>query len=748
MAKRQETEFPTKRQILEFIQKSQGSVGKREIARAFKIRGNDRTRLNDILRDLRASGDLARGRGRRFDNPGTLRKVAVIEITGLDKDGDPLARPANWDENAPPPTIYLQPNNTGVAPRIGDRVLARISPADDGTYSARTIKQLDSSTNNVLGVFKVVGESGRIIPTNRRIRSEFSVQAGSERGATPGDIVEAQTLGSRKYGLREARIVDVVASGSEPRAPSLIAIHTHGIPTKFSPRSIADAGAARSISLEGRTDLRGISLITIDGEDARDFDDAVWAEPDTDPRNIAGWHLVVAIADVAYYVKPDSPLDKDAYERGNSVYFPDQVVPMLPEALSSGMCSLLPGEDRGCLAVHMWIDASGILVRHEFLRGIMRSAARLTYEEVQRAKDNHPDEETTLPSHGIIENLYGAFEALKKARMQRGTMDFEIPERRIHIDQGGDVSGVDSIPRLDSHRLIEEFMINANVAAAETLEGRGAPCMFRIHDRPSLEKVESLRETLTSLGIKLARGQVIKPHVFQNILRKFKNTPQYYLVGTAVLRTQSQATYGPDNIGHFGLSLRRYAHFTSPIRRYSDLLVHRALIGALSLGNDGLQTQTGERFYEIAKHVSFTERRAVDAERDAADRFTAKYLANEVGAEFAGRINSVHRVGVFVTLEESRADGLVPMSLLGADRFEFNPRKQQIEGQATGKVYKMGNTIRVRLEEANTHTGSLAFSVVGQERNSRHGGEKPNRVKGNTHVTKHRRRRAKNRPKT
>ena len=706
-----EIPFPTKEQVLEFVRGHKGAVGKREIARAFNIRGADRARLNGVLRELRDEGNLDKGRGKRFAKPGTLPSVGVIEITGIDQDGDPVARPVTWENDGPPPAVFLSTERKGPAPAVGDRILARLAPSDDGTYIARMIKLLQAAPQRVLGIFQMIGGKGRVIPTNRRIRTEFAIPPGEENGASRGDLVEAQAIGGRSFGLPEARVVEVIGDASGPRAPSLIAIHSNNIPVEFSPAAVADAEAAKPVSADGRTDLRRVPLITIDGADARDFDDAVWAEPDPDDKNKGGWHLLVAIADVSWYVRSGKPLDQDAHDRGNSVYFPDRVVPMLPEELSNGLCSLVPNEDRGCLAAHMWIDAGGNMKRHEFIRGIMRSAARLTYEQVQTARDGETDDTTGPLIDDVIAPLYGAFEALQSARIRRGTIDLDLPERKVRLDHKSNVAAIDPVERLDSHRLIEEFMISANVAAAEALERKDAPCMFRIHDQPSQEKVEGLREVLSSVGIKLAKGQVIKPEVFQRIVAQVIGKPEARTVNMAVLRSQAQAEYSPANLGHFGLALRRYAHFTSPIRRYSDLLVHRSLITACGLGNDGLRPDDGDRFAELGKHISSTERRAVSAEREAIDRFTTIFLSDQVGAEFTARINGTHRAGLFVTLTETGADGLVPMSMLGDDRWDYDEQHQQVRGRGTGVTYRIGDPVKVTLVEANVHTGSMAFSI-------------------------------------
>ena len=701
---------------------SEGPVGKREIARAFDIRGTDRARLNDLLRELRREGELDRGKGRRFGEPGTLPNVGVVVVTALDSDGDPIAQPMAWNHPGDPPVVFVAPDRRR-APAIGDRLLARLSANPDGTYTARVIKLLESAPHRVLGIFRMVSGQGRIVPTNRRIRTEFVVPRGFENGASGGDLVIAESARGRSMGLPEARVVERVGSVHTPRAPSLIAIHGNDIPTAFTHQALADADAAKPVSPDGRTDLRGFPLVTIDGTDARDFDDAVWAEPDEAGENRGGWHVIVAIADVAWYVRPGAPLDRCAYERGNSVYFPDQVVPMLPEALSNGLCSLVPGEDRGCLAAHMWIDRHGNLLNHQFVRGIMRSAARLTYEQVESARRGYPDDSTRPLMEDVIAPLYGAFEALHAAREARGTIDLDLPERRVVLDSKGHVVDIAPVERLDSHRLIEEFMIAANVAAAETLERRTAPCMYRIHDQPSLEKIQGLREALASVGIRFNLGEVVRPQMFQRIVAGVAGRPEAHMVNMAVLRAQAQAEYAPTNIGHFGLALRRYAHFTSPIRRYADLLVHRSLIATLGLGNDGLRAEDAERFAEYGKHISFTERRAVDAERDAVDRFTAMYLSDRVGANFTARVNGVHRAGLFITLDDTGADGLVPMSMLGDERFVLDDVAQKITGRDSGTTYRIGDPLTVTLEEVNIHTGSLVFSVGG-------GGNRPARRSG------------------
>ncbi len=705
--------FPTRDQILEYIKGSSGRVGKRELARAFRLDTAQKPELLRVLRELEDAGALGRSQGRRYRQGGSLPSVAVLEILDVDVDGELSARPASWAEATPPPKIVMiLDRGSRAAVSRGDRVLARLTPLAAGAYEARIIRRLHAGPARALGIYKLVDGKGRLLPVDRRAKEEFEVAAADSAGAEPGDLVWADVDQGRAVGLRRARVVERCGPALGPRSISLITIHDHDIPVRFTQEALDLAEAAGPVTLAGRTDLRSTPLVTIDGEDARDYDDAVWAEPDDDPANTGGWHLLVAIADVAWYVRPGGALDRAAYERGNSVYFPDRVVPMLPEALSNGWCSLIPGEDRSCLAVHLWIDANGNLRRHRFIRGLMRSAARLTYRQVQAARDGQPDAATEPLADGVIAPLFGAYLALNEARMKRGVLELDLPERRVIIDPAsGGIERVEFRERLDSHKLIEEFMICANVAAAEALEAAKRPCMYRIHDQPPEDKLESLREFLETLAISLPRGQVVRAVDLNRILEKAAGRPEARLVSDVVLRTQSQAVYSPVNIGHFGLALRRYCHFTSPIRRYADLMVHRALIDGARLGDGGGDGGgLGDvDFAKAGEHISATERRAATAERDALDRFTAAYLADRIGAEFAARINGVTRFGLFVTLNENGADGLVPISTLPDDFYVHEEKTHRLVGRRSKLEFRLGDRLDVRLVEANPITGGMIF---------------------------------------
>ncbi len=692
--------LPTREAVRAFVAASPGRVGKREIAREFGIGPELKGELRAMLADLSKDGAIAPAGHRRFTPPGRLPDATVVRVTGTDADGEPIARPIDWEGDGPPPMILMHPERRGqpaLAP--GERVLARLRPIGNGKYEGRTLKRLSDAPGRILGVFRPnPNGGGRVLPTDRRAKAEWRIPPGEEGGAEADEIVSATPLPDAGLGLKPARITERLGKMGDARSVSLICILTHDIPTEFTEEALAAARRARATPLGKREDLRGLGLITIDGEDARDFDDAVFAEREAD-----GFRLVVAIADVAHYVRPGSPLDRAAWTRGNSCYFPDRVVPMLPEELSNGWCSLRPDEDRGCLFVEMRIDGAGRKTAHRFGRGLMRSHARMTYTQVQESHD---------AGEARFDTLYGAFEKLLHARQARGTLDLDLPERQVFLVDGR-VEKILPRPRFDSHKLIEEFMILANVAAAEELERLHRPCMYRVHAPPSEEKLEALRTLLHGMGISLPPGDALHPRDLDRVLKKVAGTEEAPLVNEIVLRAQMQASYSPDNIGHFGLALTRYAHFTSPIRRYADLLVHRALISGLKLGPGGLDTEEPARFPETAEHISATERRAALAERDAIDRYLAAYMADRVGATFPARISGVQRFGVFITVLDSGASGLIPMSGLGDDFYVYDEASQSLSGRRTRVTWHLAQEVEVRLVEASPVTGGMIFAMAG-----------------------------------
>jgi ribonuclease R len=609
------------------------------------------------------------------------------------------------------------PGASSVAERSGRAVLRDLL-RETGEIDARVTRMLDPVRPPMVGVFHLGRKGGKIVPADRRNRNAYRVAERDTGGAEEGELVRAEQLSTEGLGFLRARIVERLGRSSDPAAVSLLAIASYEIPTEFPIAAIAEAEAAPPASSAGRSDLRDIALVTIDGADARDFDDAVWAEPDPDPKNRGGWHIVVAIADVAWYVRPDTALDREARRRSNSVYFPDRVVPMLPEALSNDLCSLKPGVDRACLAVHLWIDAAGGKRRHRFERGLMRSAARLTYEQVQAMREGRNEGGFPLAQERLAA-LYGAFAALAAARAGRGALELDIVEHRVVLDAGRPVA-IAPVARLDSHRLIEEFMILANVAAAEELETQRQSCLFRIHDAPDSEKLNELRAILGAIGLPglgFPKGQAPKPALFNRVLRRAAATPAAALVNDLVLRCQAQAAYSPNNLGHFGLALRRYAHFTSPIRRYADLIVHRALTtGAIGdgRGRDSEALPPGadrEELAAIAEHISAAERRAAAAERAALERYRAIILARSIGSIFTGRISGVAEFGLFVTSAENGANGLVPISTLPGDYYECDKTAHRLIGRRSGRIFRVGDEVSVRLVDADAIGGRLIFGI-------------------------------------
>jgi ribonuclease R len=720
---KQTSSFPTKEAILEFIGKQPGKIGTREIARAFGLKNASRVALKRMLSELMDEGRIE-SRHRKLHHPGTLPSVTLSDITSRDSDGELIAVPTEWDEAAhgAPPKIRIaaprkvRPHEIG---GVGDRALLRVEETgdDEVRYTGRVIKIIDRAPERVLGIFRSMpGGGGRLVPIDKKQSGkEFSIPPSATKDARDGDLIAVHLIRQGRFGLPAAQVQERLGSIKSERAISLIAIHAHGIPHEFRGDTLAEAEAAKPAGLSGREDWRKLDLVTIDPVDAKDHDDAVHAAPDDDKSNPGGHIITVAIADVAHYVRPGSALDREALARGNSVYFPDRVVPMLPERISNDLCSLRPQEDRAALAVRMIIGGDGRKRSHTFHRVLMRSAAKLNYEQVQRAVDGRPDEQSSPLLDHMLKPLYAAYAALKRARETRGPLDLDLPERKILLKPDGMVDRVATPQRLEAHRLIEEFMILANVAAAEALERAHVPLIYRVHDEPSLEKIEALRKFLETLHISLPKGGTLRPAQFNGILARVKGQDVEHLVNEVVLRSQAQAEYASENYGHFGLNLRRYAHFTSPIRRYADLAVHRALIRAHKFGNDGAPDTADVRaLSEIAAQISATERRAMKAERETADRLIAHFLADRVGATFEGHISGVHRAGLFVKLDETGADGFIPMRTIGADYYNYEEAAHAIVGARTGETHRLGDRVTVKLAEAAPVAGALRFELLSE----------------------------------
>ncbi len=708
------TRIPTKQEVLDWISANPTLTSKRDIAKAFGIKGADRIDLKRILKELEAEGHLEK-RKRSYRDPDRLPPVSVLQVKAPNADGDLFARPLEWHGEGVEPIVLLITRASDPALGEGDRILARLTVVheEDHNYEARLIRRIGTNPRKIVGIFRKGAEGGRIVPIDKAGSTEWLVPEGAVHGAKDGELVEAEQAGPKnRMGLPRARIVERLGDPTAPKAVSLIAIHQHGIPDDFPDKVIDEADKAKPAGLKGREDLRDMPLLTIDPSDARDHDDACYAHADDDPKNPGGHVIWVAIADVAVYVTPGTALDREARKRGNSSYFPDRVVPMLPDRLSGDLCSLHEGVPRACIAVRMQIDAEGNKIGHRFVRGLMRSAASLHYAEVQEAIDGTPNDRTGPLLETVLKPLYAAYAALKKARAVRQPLELDLPERKIVLSDTGEVTSVAFRDRLDAHKLIEEFMILANVAAAETLIAKRRPLLFRVHEEPAPEKLESLRETAQAAGLNLAKGQVLQTRHLNALLNAAAGTEDAELINLTTLRSMAQAYYNPENFGHFGLALRNYAHFTSPIRRYADLIVHRALISAHGWGKDGLTEDEIARLDETATHISDTERRSMMAERDTTDRYLAAYLSERVGNEFSGRISGIARFGAFVKMDETGADGLVPVRSLGREFFHFDREAGTLMGSDTGLIIAIGQRVTVRLTEATPVTGGLELELL------------------------------------
>jgi len=711
--------LPSKEQILEFIQSSDTPAGKREIAKAFGLKGQEKITLKRILKDMAEEG-LIDGKKTAYHRMGGVPKVTVLRVVEID-DGEAIAIPDNWSPDAPgkPPRITMRElkgrgGKRLPALRTGDRVLSRTEETDRG-WIAHPMKKLPARTEGLMGVVELDG-SGKawLVPIDKRVRNSTRIADVGE--AEEGQLVIAERIGrSERAGVK---VVEVIGDPLAPKSFSLIAIAKHGIPHVFAEETLLEAETAAQLELseQHREDLRHVPIVAIDPADARDHDDAIWAEPDGQ----GGFNAIVAIADVSFYVRPGSALDKEARKRGNSVYFPDRVVPMLPEVLSANVCSLKEGVDRAAMVCHLHVDKDGAVNKTRFTRAIVRIHHNIAYEDAQAAIDDG-----SAPKH--LADLWNCWRSLEKARHARDPLELELPERRVVLDEQGQIAEIAVRERLDAHRVVEDFMIAANVAAAKALEAKTAPVVYRVHEPPAREKLIALRDYLATFGRKLALGQVITPSLFNRMLKDVSDESEKAQVMEAVLRSQMQAYYGPTNAGHFGLALGSYAHFTSPIRRYSDLLVHRALVDAYKLEQPktdldlpdftGLSDRDRSSLQQVSDAISQTERRAMEAERDTIDRYVAAWLSARVGEVFDTRITGVQAFGFFATILGMGGDGLVPVSTLGREHFLYEEASQSLIGEDSGTTYSSGDRLKLKLAEANALTGSLKFVPVDADGN-------------------------------
>jgi ribonuclease R len=712
------TGLPSRKQILDFIATSDQAAGKREIARAFGLSGHDKIELKALLKDMADEGLIDHSRGRAFHQMGGVPKVTVLRVSQVDDSGHVFAVPEQWHAETPPPRLRVLERGKS-ALGIGDRVLSRTEQKGD-SWVAHPLKKLERSAELVLGVVKREGERFWLSPVDKKERREFSIT--ELKDAEAGDLVLCEVSG--RPPRVSARVDAVLGDPFAPRSFSLIAIHKHGLRAEFAQEAIAEAHRVAKTPLGEREDLTHLPIVAIDPEDARDHDDAIWAEADGE----GGWNAIVAIADVSFYVRPGSELDREARARGNSVYFPDRVVPMLPEELSADICSLKEGADRAALACHLQVAKDGSVKSWRFTRAKVRIAANIAYEDAQAAIDatgeervevssptcDMPPVEGRVPQELVdkaLKPLWACWRALFAARQKRDPLELDLPERRVVLDEKGRIASIAPRDRLDAHRLVEDYMIAANVAAARALEAKKAPVMYRVHEAPSREKLIALKDYLATFGVEFALGQVVKPGTFNRIIERVGDGDGREEIMEQLLRTQMQAHYSPERLGHFGLALATYAHFTSPIRRYADLLVHRSLVDAYRLGDGGLPKGENEKFEAIGEQISMLERRAMEAERDTIDRYVAAFLADQVGQLIQCRISGVQPFGFFATVDNLGGDGLVFARDLGREYFRYDEAARTLVGDETGETYRIGQRLTLRLAEANPVSGSLRFEL-------------------------------------
>ncbi|EJF87978.1 ribonuclease R [Bartonella vinsonii subsp. arupensis OK-94-513] len=714
--------LPNKAEILSFINENPHLTNKREIAKAFNLKGNSRIWSRDISRELKDQNLISKQRKKGI-NREKLPPVAVVKISGRDEDGDFIAQPLEWEGDTKPNVeIRSFPRIKGESIGVGDHILVKIfrnKTPQSASYTGRIIRKIDVSPKTTFGVVrKLKADQWLLDPIDRKTNELIidTSEPSSKMKIESGDLVEVEIKKNTGYGLKSAQIKNVLGRIESEKTLPMIALLSKGIPYIFPEEVLEQVKHIKPANIENREDWRQLPLVTIDPPDAKDHDDAVYATKDKDPENRGGWIIVVAIADVSYYIKTGSALDKEALKRGNSIYFPDHVVPMLPEQISNNLCSLREGKERPALAVRMIFDAKGHKLRHSFHRIMMRVIAKLSYQEVQLAIEGKITKKTTPLIENVLQPLWQAYECLKIARNRRQPLELEIAEKKIILDQDGCIKDVVNESHLEAHRLIEEFMIQANISASETLKEHHQPLIYRIHDKPSLAKQEILRTFLQSLGISLSRGVELTSARLNSILAKVMNTQHEELVNQVILRTQSQAEYNPKNIGHFGLNLHNYTHFTSPIRRYADLIIHRALIKALKLGNDQLTDIQEENLTEIATQISLYERRAMIAERETIDRLVAHYLSNKIGRTFTGRVSGVTKAGLFISLDKLNTDGFVPISTLKNDYYHFDEVQHILIGKRNRKGYQLSDRVEVKLITVQPFAGALCFELLTEPR--------------------------------
>ncbi len=710
MAEREAAKYefpvPSREAILAVLTQRGQPLDFEELSEALHVEGErDRDAFGRRLRAMERDGQLLRNRRGRYGLPSKMEMVRGRVSGHPDGFGFLIPDDGSPDLFLPPPTMR--------AVMHGDIVMARETGLDQrGRREGVVVEVLERGRARVVGRFTLEQRVGLVVPEDRRISQNVLVTPGGEGSAQPGQIVVVEI--TQPPTARTAPMGKIVEVLGEPMAPGMeieIAKRNHDIPYEWPPGVEAEAERFAATvppdAAHGRFDVRSLPLVTIDGEDARDFDDAVYAEPKG-----KGYRLIVAIADVAHYVKPDSALDKEGFNRGNSVYFPKSVIPMLPEALSNGLCSLNPDVDRLCTVCEMEISPSGEIRHHQFHEGIMRSQARLTYTQVAAMLVDRDQglrqQYARLLTH--LETLYALYKILHVARQERGAVDFELPETRIVFDEQRKIREIVPVHRNDAHRLIEECMLVANVCAAEFLKKNKVPTPYRIHEVPPPDKLSDVREFLSGLGLSLGGGDKPEAKHYARCLKSVEQRPDRCLVETVLLRSFSQAVYSPDNIGHFALGFPHYTHFTSPIRRYPDLMVHRAIKRLLHREPAGV---TEDQMKVISAHCSKTERRADEATRDVVRWLKAEYMMEHIGGEFDGIISGVTNFGIFVELANIFIDGLVHITALGNDYFQYDQPRHQLIGERSHQKFRLGDAVRVKVVRVSLEEGRIDFELAG-----------------------------------
>jgi len=683
------------------------------ILKDFGIKGErSRTQLLDRLADMARRGQILLNRGGGYCLSEKLDLMSGTVSAHKDGFGFVILEQGGDD-------VFLSAREMRSLFH-GDRVAVKISGTDRrGRPAGKLVEVLERGTSEVAGQFIRERGIGIVIPDNPKIQHRILIPKGEAGKAQPGQIVVVRILDyPHKFEQATGTVIEVIGNPQQKGIATDIAIHAHDIPIDWPPtvtKQVTKFGKTVPASAaQGRTDFRDLDLVTIDGADARDFDDAVFCE-----KSGKGWRLLVAIADVAHYVDIESALDKEAIRRGTSVYFPDCVVPMLPEALSNGLCSLMPKVDRLCMVCEMRIDADGRVKRAKFMEGVMRSAERLTYSQVDKLLTGEKDHAIPTGLHTAIHELHALYVVFAKNRRKRGAIELDIPQTRIKLDEQGAVVDIESVSRNDAHRLIEECMIAANVQAAKFLRHNKIPGLYRIHAKPDPDAFDELRQYLLSLGLKAPHSEHVQPRDFSRLLEQVRDRPDSAAISMSMLRSLTHAEYTPKNEGHFGLALDAYAHFTSPIRRYPDLLVHRAIRHIVRGGKAGGYDYDNSRMEKLGTICSAHERRAEEATREVEALLKCQYMEEKVGQQFDGVITGVTNFGVFVQLVENSVDGLVHVSSLDNDYYVFDAVTRTLVGERSGNVYAMGDELKIVVHQVDLETRRIDFRLAASSSSKR-----------------------------